>query len=192
MVHSGQNHGAHNECVVVDGQVPLAPCFFSHIDYLSKSSSRWTLSSHCCLHHELCLCWVCWCVLREVILMQCVSRCPLPKRQHNTQPCFHVMVCTNASCCMVGGECERMLWRGGVVGAGEKKKKGRGKHMVKQKQKGLFPKPLFLHFPFFHLFFIHSFFLAFHSSTITPFLSMHTPVFHASHMSAFMVNQKHK
>ena len=39
----------------------------------------------------------------------------------------------------VGG-CERVLWRGGVVGAG---KKGRGNHTVKQKQKGLFPKPLF-------------------------------------------------
>ena len=29
MVHSGQNHGAHNECAVVDGPVPLAPCFES-------------------------------------------------------------------------------------------------------------------------------------------------------------------
>ena len=26
------------------------------------------------------------------------------KRQHSTRSCLHVMVCTNASCCMVGGE----------------------------------------------------------------------------------------
>ena len=25
------------------------------------------------------------------------------KRQHSTRPCLHVMVCTNASCCVVGG-----------------------------------------------------------------------------------------
>ena len=52
---------------------------------------------------------------------------------------------------------------------------------VKQKQKGLFPKPLFPFSLFFRLFFFHSFLLAFHSSTITPFLSIHSPVFHASY-----------
>ena len=79
--------------------------------------------------------------------MQCVSRCPLPKRQHNTQPCFHVMVCTNASCCMVGGECERMLWRGAVVGAGEKKRGKRQRHS--QKNKKDFSQNHFFPFPFF-------------------------------------------
>ena len=64
----------------------------------------------------------------------------------------------------VWGECER------VVGAGEKRETQ--KHTVKQKQKGLFPKPLFSLFSFFHLFFFHSFLLAFHFSTIT--LLIHT------------------
>ena len=65
--------------------------------------------------------------------------------------------------CVVG-ECERVLWRGGVVGAG---KKGRGKDTVKQKQKGLFPKPLFPFSLFFHLFFFHLFSLP---STLPPSL----------------------
>ena len=38
-----------------------------------------------------------------VWMMQCVSL-STQKRQHSTRPCLHVMVCTNASCCMVGGE----------------------------------------------------------------------------------------
>ena len=33
----------------------------------------------------------------------CVSLSTPKKRQHSTRPCLHVMVCTNASCCMVGG-----------------------------------------------------------------------------------------
>ena len=31
-----------------------------------QSHSHWHSSSLCCLHHELCLCWVCWCVLCDV------------------------------------------------------------------------------------------------------------------------------
>ena len=31
----------------------------------------------------------------------CVSLSTPKKRQHSTRPCLHVMVCTNASCCMV-------------------------------------------------------------------------------------------
>ena len=71
----------------------------------------------------------------------CLALHSQKKGQHSTQSCLHVMVCTNASCCMVCGECGRVLWCGDVVDAGGKK--GRGKHTVKQKQKGLFPKPLF-------------------------------------------------
>ena len=33
---------------------------------LSNPHSHWQLLSHCCMHHELCLCWVGWCVLRDV------------------------------------------------------------------------------------------------------------------------------
>ena len=35
--------------------VPLLP--------FVQSPSHWLLSSHCCLHNELCLCWVGWCVV---------------------------------------------------------------------------------------------------------------------------------
>ena len=57
--------------------VPLLPFVQSH--------PHWQLSSHCCLHHELCLCWVRWfvcCVMSSdgVWMMQCVSHCPLPKK----------------------------------------------------------------------------------------------------------------
>ena len=66
-----------------------------------------------------------------------MSRCPLPKRQHSTRPCLHVMVCTNASCCMVWWV---IMWCCGVVSARGKREEA---NTVKQKQKGLFPKPLF-------------------------------------------------
>ena len=33
----------------------------------------------------------------------CVSLSTPKKRQHSTRPCLHVMMCTNVSCCMVGG-----------------------------------------------------------------------------------------
>ena len=89
----------------------------------------------------------------------------------NTRSCLHIMGCTNASCCILD-ECEHVLWCGCVVGAG--KKKGRGKRHSQTKTKRTFPKTTFSLFPFFHLFFFHSFLLAFHSSTIIPFLSTHT------------------
>ena len=110
--------------------------------------------------------------------MLCVSRCPLPKRQHSTRPCLHVMVCTNASCCMVHGWVSESVCSGVMV-AGEK---GKRQTHSQTKTKRTFPKTTFSLFPFFHLFFFHSFLLAFHSSTITPFLSNHSPVFHASHV----------
>ena len=69
-----------------------------------------------------------------------VSRCPLPKRQHSTQSCLHVMVCTNPSCCVVRGWMWACGVACGVVGAGKKREDA---NTVKQKQKGLFPKPLF-------------------------------------------------
>ena len=84
-----------------------------------------------------------------------------PKRQRSTRPCLHVMVCTNALCCVVGGGC---------------REKGKRQRHSQQKQKGLFPKPLFPFFPFFLLFFIHTFLIAFHPSTITPLL-IHTPTY---------------
>ena len=73
------------------------------------------------------------------------------------------------------------VWCGGCCG-----KKGKRQTHSQTKTKRTFPKTTFSLFPFFHLFFFHSFLLAFHSSTITPFLSIHSPVFHASHMSAFV------
>ena len=57
----------------------------------------------------------------------------------NTWSCLHVMVCTNASCCMV-------WWVWACVVAwwlSARGKREEAKHTVKQKQKGLFPKPLF-------------------------------------------------
>ena len=68
------------------------------------------------------------------------------KRQHSTQPCLHVMVCTNASCCMVCGGSVSMCV---VVWCVQGEKKGRGKDTVKQKTKRTFPKTTFSHFPFF-------------------------------------------
>ena len=71
--------------------------------------SHWPLSSHCCLHHELCLCvgLVCVCCVMSSDgvwgVDDAVCCCPLPKRQHSTRPCLHVMVCTNVSCCIVCG-----------------------------------------------------------------------------------------
>ena len=79
-------------------------------------------------------------------MMQCVSL-STQKRQHSTWPCLHVMVCTNASCCMVG-ECERVFWCG-VVGAG---KKGKRQTHSQTKTKRTFPKTTFSLFPFFPLF----------------------------------------
>ena len=38
----------------------------SHFSPFIQSPSHWQLSSLCCLHHELCLCWVCWCLLHDV------------------------------------------------------------------------------------------------------------------------------
>ena len=54
---------------------PLCCCHFnqcvgaavlSHFCPLSNHLSLWQLSCFCCLHHELCLCWVGWCVLCDV------------------------------------------------------------------------------------------------------------------------------
>ena len=118
----------------------------------------------------------------------CVSLSTPKKRQHSTQPCLHVTVCTNASC-MVGERVSVSVCCGGVVGAG---KKGKRQRHSQTKTKRTFPKTTFSLFPFFHLFFIHSFLLAFHSSTIIPFLSIHSPVFHALHMGTFVQNQKHQ
>ena len=106
----------------------------------------------------------------------------------NTRSCLHVMGCTNASCCILD-ECEHVLWCGCVVGAGKKREEA--KDTVKQKPKGHFPKPLF---PF-------SLFSTSFSSTLFSFPStlppsfpsyQHTPLFHASHMGAFVKNQKHQ
>ena len=83
--------------------------------------------------------------------MQCVLLSTPKKAAQHTA----LFACDGVhQCVMLLGECERVLWRGGVVGAG---KRGRRKHTVKQKPKGLFPKPLFSLFPFFLLFFFHSF-----------------------------------
>ena len=78
-------------------------------------------------------------------MMQCVSRCPLPKRQHSTWPCLHVMVYTNASCCMVG-ECERVLWCGDVVSARGKREEAKTQTNKNKKdfsQNHFFPFSLF-------------------------------------------------
>ena len=90
-------------------------------------------------------------------------------------------------CCVIWcvvGEFERVLWCGGC-----REKREEANTQSNKKQKRTFAKTTFSLFPFFRLFFFHSFLLAFHSSTITPFLSIHSPVFHASHTSAFVVNQ---
>ena len=98
---------------------PLCCCHFnqcvgaavlSHFCPLSNSLSHWSLSFHCCLHHELCVCiglvGVC-CVMssdgvRGVDDAVCLA-VHSQKRQHSTRPCLHVMVCTNASCCVMCG-----------------------------------------------------------------------------------------
>ena len=81
-------------------------------------------------------------------MMQCVSRCPLSqKRQHSTRPCLHVMVCTNASCCMVCDgyvrACVVMWW------CGECKKKGKRQRHSQTKNKKDFSQNHFFPFPFF-------------------------------------------
>ena len=88
----------------------------------------------------------------------------------STWPCLHVTVCTNAPCCMVWWvKWERMLWCGGGW--------VQGKTHSQTKTKRTFAKTTFSLFLFFHLFFFHSFLPAFHSSTITSFLSIHSPFF---------------
>ena len=67
-------------------------------------------------------------------MMQCVSLSTPKKRQHSTRPCLHVMVCTNASCCVV-------WWVWG--------KKGKGQRHSQTKTKRAFPKTTFSLFPFF-------------------------------------------
>ena len=113
--------------------------------------------------------------------MQCVSlSTPKKAAQHTALlACDGVRQCVMlygvwwvsvSMCCVV------LWWCGGC-----REKKGRGKDTVKQKQKRTFPKTTFSLSHFFLLFFFHSFLLAFHSSTITPFLSKHSPVFYTSH-----------
>ena len=150
-----------------------------------------SLSSLYCLPHELCVGFVGVCCVMSCDGVRCewcsVSRCPLPKKAAQHTALFAcdgvhqcVMLCDVYVCvCVVV-----VVWW--VQG-----KKGRGKDS-QTKTKRTFPKTTFSLFPFFHHFFFHSFLLAFHSSTVTPFLSTHSPVFHASHMGAFMVNQKHQ
>ena len=105
----------------------------------------------------------------------------------NTRSCLHVMGCTNASCCILD-ECEHVLWCGCVVGAGKKGKRQKTQSNKNQKdisQNHFFPFPFFppLFLPLFSpclpLFHHHS-------------LYQHTPLFHASHMGAFVKNQKHQ
>ena len=124
-------------------------------------------------------------------MMQCVSRCPFPKKAAQRTALF---VCDGVHQCVMScsvwcGECERVLWCGGEGGAG---KKGKKQTHSQTKTKRTFPKTTFSLFPFFLLFFFHSFLFAFHSSTINHFLSVHSPVFHALHISAFVMNQKHQ
>ena len=94
----------------------------------------------------------------------------------STRPCLHVTVCTNVPCCMVWWvECGRVLWcgRDGCI----KKKRQEAKTQSNKNKKDFSQKPLFSLFPFFHLFFFHSFLPAFHSSTITLFLSIQSSIF---------------
>ena len=56
----------------------------------------------------------------------------------NTWSCLHVMLCTNASCCMVW-----WVWACVVAWWLSARGKREEANTVKQKQKGLFPKPLF-------------------------------------------------
>ena len=127
-------------------------CCSTFTPFFVQSHSHWQLSSRCCIHNELCLYLVCWCVAWwSVGCGWCsVFHCPLPKkkRQHSTRPCLHVMACTNASCCMVWWVSESVCC-GVVVWWVQGGKKGRGKHTVKQKTKRTFPKNHFFPFPFF-------------------------------------------
>ena len=107
-------------------------------------------------------------------------RCPLPKKKaarHMTLfacdgvSMWHVVLCvvSVSSCggCVVS-----------VVGAG---KKGRGKHTVKQKQKGVFPKPLFP-FSFFPPLFLPFF------SPCLPLFHYHTLLIHTLTCFSFFTN----
>ena len=131
----------HRCCCVV----PLLP--------FAQSPSHCQSSSRCCLHHGLCLCVglvsVCWVMssdgVRGVDDAVCVSLSTPKKRQHSTRPCLHVMVCTNASCCMV---CDVYVWCGVVVWWVQEKK-GRGKTQQSNKSKKDISQNHFFPFPFF-------------------------------------------
>ena len=126
-------------------------------------------------------------------MMQCVSHCPLPKKGSTAHgpvcmwwcaPMRHVVwwvVSVDVSVCCGGVAVWRM-----------QKKREEAKTQSNNNKKD-FSQNHFFPFPFFSLlFFFHSFLLAFHSSTITPFLFIHTHVFHASHRSASVKNQTHQ
>ena len=66
------------------------------------------------------------------------------KRQHSTRPCLHVMVCTNASCCMACSECERVFWCGGCREKREEAKTQSNKNKKDFSQNHFFPFPFFL------------------------------------------------
>ena len=95
--------------------------------------------------------------------MQCVSCCPLQKKK--TAQHTDLFACDGVHQCII---LYGVWWVSVSVCFGVcREKKGRGKHTVKQKQKGLFPKPLFpfslfpplfhpLFFPCLPLFHIHS------------------------------------
>ena len=128
-----------------------------------------------------------------VWMMQCVSRCQLPKKaaQHMALFAFDgVRQCVM----MYGGWWVSVSVCCGVVVWWVQGEKREDANTQSNKNKKDFSQNHFSLSPFFFfiLFFFHSFFLAFHSSTITPFLSEYTPVFHASHIGAFTVNQKHQ
>ena len=98
---------------------------------------------------------------------------PCAHSSTSTQPCLHVTVCTNVQCCIVCGwvrACVVAWWCGGC------KEKGKTQTHSQTKTKRTFAKTTFSHSPFFLLFFFHSFLLAFHSPTITSFLSTHSHV----------------
>ena len=77
-----------------------------------------------------------------------MCHCPLKKRQHSTWPCLHVMVCTNASCCVMCGECVSvccgvMVWCGGCRGKREEANTQSNKNKKDFSQNHFFPFPLF-------------------------------------------------
>ena len=122
------------------------------------------------------VCVVCCQVMEcEVWMVQCVSVHSQKKAAQHTA----LFACDGVHQCVV---LYGVWWVSVSVCCGVVwwvQEKGKRQTHSQTKTKRTFPKTTF--FPFFHLFFIHSFLLAFHSSTITPFLSVHSPVFHASH-----------